>query len=251
MTEELYGSLAEWWPLISPPSEYTEEAALYVEMIEGAALHPIRNVLELGSGGGNNASHMKRSFSMTLVEPSDGMREASQKLNPECEHVAGDMRTVRLDRTFYAVFVHDAIMHMTTEEDLRSALATVAAHLAPGGVALVAPDATAETIEDSADHGGGDGEDGRSARYLEWTIPPEPGESSHETHYAFLLREKDGSVRAVHDVHRTGVFSRATWPRLFGEVGLSASLAPREIEGEEYDTFIAGRCRSGEIVDSE
>lgn len=244
MTEELYGSLAKWWPLISPPSEYAEEAVLYVEMIEAASRRPVRDVLELGSGGGNNASHMKHSFAMTLVEPADGMREASRKLNPECEHVAGDMRTVRLERTFDAVFVHDAIMYMTNEEDLRSALATVAAHLALGGVALVAPDATAETIEGSAEHGG-EGEDGRSVRYLEWTIPPEPGESSCETHYVFLLREADGSVRSVHDVHREGVFSRATWLRLFGEAGLEAKLAPREIEGEEYDTFIAGRFAPG------
>ncbi|MGH3089926.1 MAG: class I SAM-dependent methyltransferase [Rubrobacteraceae bacterium] len=239
MTEELYGSLAEWWPLISPPSEYAGEAALYVEMIEDAAQRPVRNVLELGSGGGNNASRMKHSFAMTLVEPADGMREVSRALNPECTHLPGDMRTVRLDRAFDAVFVHDAIMYMTIEDDLRSALATVAFHLAPGGVALVAPDATAETIEDSAEHGGGDGEGGRRARYLEWTIPPEAGETSYETHYVFLLRESDGSVRAVHDAHREGVFPRATWLRLFGEVGLEAKLAPREIEGEEYDSFIA------------
>jgi trans-aconitate methyltransferase len=74
----------------------------------------VREVLELGSGGGNNASHMKRAFAMILVEPSDGMREISRRLNPECEHRSGDMRTVRLDRTFDAVFVHDAIMYMTT-----------------------------------------------------------------------------------------------------------------------------------------
>jgi hypothetical protein len=92
-------------------------------------------VLELGSGGGNNASHMKRAFTMTLVEPADGMRQLSRALNPECEHVADDMRTVRLGRTFDAVFVHDAMMYMTNEDDLRAALATVAIHLAPGGVA--------------------------------------------------------------------------------------------------------------------
>ena len=238
---ELYNDLAGWWPVISPPSEYAEEAALYAGMIRAASNSPVREVLELGSGGGNNASHMKRDFDLTLVEPAEGMRELSRALNPECTHADGDMRYVRLGRTFDAVFVHDAVMYMVTEDDLRAALATVSAHLAPGGVALVAPDATSETFREATEHGGGEDANGRRARYLQWTLPPLPGGSSFETHYAFLLREPDGTVRAVHDVHREGLFPRATWLRLFREAGLAASLAPREIEGVEYDSFLAFR----------
>lgn len=242
MTERLYDDLAGWWPAISPPSEYAEEAALYVEMIQAAKSGPVHSVLELGSGGGNNASHMKHAFAMTLVEPADGMRELSRALNPECEHLPGDMRTVRLGRLFDAVFVHDAVMYMTTEEDLRAALATVAAHLAPGGVTLVAPDATTETFSETTEHGGGGDSHGRRARYLEWTLPPGPAETSFETHYAFLLREPDGTVRSAHDVHREGLFGRETWLRIFREVGLAAQLAPRTIEGHEYDAFIASKA---------
>jgi hypothetical protein len=139
------------------------------------------------------------------------------------------------------VFVHDAVMYMTTETDLRAALATVAAHLAPGGVALVAPDATAERFSEATKHGGGEGEGGRRARYLQWTLPPASGRTSFETHYAFLLRESDETVRAAHDVHHEGLFPRSTWLRLFGEVGLAASLSPRMIEGVEYDSFVALR----------
>lgn len=240
----LYGDLSAWWQAISPPEEYAEEAALYVEMILASAHRPVREVLELGSGGGNNASHMKRHFAMTLVEPSDGMRGLSVELNPECRHLAGDMRAVRLGRRFDAVFVHDAVMYMTTEDDLRAALATVATHLEPGGGALVAPDATRETFRTTTEHGGGRDAEGREARYLQWTLPPEPGETAFETHYAFLLREPEGSVSSAHDVHREGLFPRETWLRLFREVGLPADLAPRIIEGEEYDTFVAVRAAS-------
>ena len=71
------------------------------------------------------------------------------------------------------------------------------------------------------------------------TLPPEPGGSVFETHYAFLLREPDGTVRSAHDAHREGLFWRATWLRLFAEAGLAAELAPRTIEGVEYDAFVA------------
>jgi SAM-dependent methyltransferase len=242
VNERLYDDIAGWWPVISPPSEYAEEATLYVDMIRAPARRPVREVLELGSGGGNNASHMKRAFDMTLVEPSERMREHSRKLNPECEHLPGDMRQVRLGRTFDAVFLHDAVMYMTTEEDLRAALETVAVHLAPDGVALVAPDATRETFSEATEHGGGEDENGRQARYLEWTLPPESGGTTYTVHYAFMLRDVDGTVRVVHDVHREGLFPRTTWLRLFEEVGLAAELAVRTIEGREYDSFVAVRA---------
>ena len=242
MNERLYDDIAGWWPVISPPAEYAEEATLYVDMIHASARRPVREVLELGSGGGNNASHMKHAFDMTLVEPSDSMRENSRRLNPECEHLPGDMRHVRLGRTFDAVFVHDAVMYLATEDDLRAALETVAVHLSPGGVALVAPDATRESFPEATDHGGGEDGRGRQARYLEWTLPPEPGGTTYKVHYAFLLRDVDGAVRVVHEVHHEGLFPRATWLRLFREVGLDAELAVRTIEGNDYDSFVAVRA---------
>jgi hypothetical protein len=149
---------------------------------------------------------------------------------------------VRLGRTFDAVFLHDAVMYMTTEDDLRAALETVAVHLAPDGVALVAPDATRETFAEATEHGGGEDEKGRQARYLEWTLPPEPDGTTYDVHYAFLLRDVDGAVRVVHDVHHEGLFPRATWLSLFQEVGLDAELAVRTIECKEYDSFVAVRA---------
>lgn len=241
---KLYEELAEWWPLVSDPEGYAEEAGEYVRLLRAGATGPLKEVLELGSGGGNNASHLKREFSLTLVEPSERMREVSRALNPECVHLPGDMRTVRLGRVFDGVFVHDAVAYMTTEADLRAALETVASHLRPGGVAVVAPDDTLETFEPGCILEGGDepaGPDGRSrsVRFMEWTLPLEPGATCVDVHYSLLLKERDGSVRSVHEKHPCGVFPRATWLRLFQQVGLDARLEPRTIEGTEYDTFVA------------
>jgi hypothetical protein len=33
VAERLYDDIAGWWPVISPPAEYSEEAEIYVEMI--------------------------------------------------------------------------------------------------------------------------------------------------------------------------------------------------------------------------
>lgn len=226
-----------WWPLISPPDEYAEEAA-YVARLLGSATVPVRDVLELGSGGGHTAAHLKASFAMTLVDLSEDMLAVSRRLNPECEHHQGDMRTVRLGRTFDAVFVHDAVDYMTSEADLRQAIETAFLHCRPGGIAVFVPDQTAETFEASSDHGGTDDANGRGVRYLEWAWDPDPADTWTLTDYAFLLRDADGSVRVVHETHRTGLFSRDVWLRLLADAGFDSDAmteqttedrTPREI----------------------
>jgi SAM-dependent methyltransferase len=153
----MYGELASWWPLLSAPADYVEEASRYSALLHEHATGAVESVLELGSGGGNNAFHMKRAFGrLALVDRSPDMLEVSQGLNPDCEHHLGDMRSVRLDRLFDAVFVHDAICYMTTLEDLARVVETAAAHLRPGGVALLAPDYVRETFVPGTEHGGHD-----------------------------------------------------------------------------------------------
>jgi SAM-dependent methyltransferase len=214
-----YGELAVWWPLISPWEDYAEEAAYAAKLLSSASI-PVHDVLELGSGGGHNAAHLKASFAMTLVDISGEMLDVSRRLNPECDHHQGDMRTVRLGRSFDGVFVHDAVDYMTSEDDLRRAVETAFVHTRPGGIAVFVPDHIAETFEAGSDHGGSDGADGRGVRYLEWTWDPDPNDTWTLTEYAFLLREVDGSVRAVHETHRTSLFGREVWLGLLGDCGL-------------------------------
>ncbi len=222
-----YGDLAAWWPLISPAEEYAEEAA-FAATVLGSASIPVREVLELGSGGGHNAVHLKTRFAMTLVDLSGEMLEVSRRLNPECEHHRGDMRTIRLGRTFDAVFVHDAVDYMTHETDLGRAMATAFVHCRPGGIAVFVPDRTAETFEPGTDHGGSDGADGRAVRYVDRVWDPDPGDTWVLTEYAFVLRDPDGSVRVVHETHRTGLFGRETWLRLLAEAGFEPDAVVEE-----------------------
>jgi len=217
----LYGDLASWFHLLTSPEEYAEEAEIYRQLLMGAADEPIRTVLELGSGGGNNASHLKRHFDMTLTDLSPEMLELSRTLNPECEHVEGDMRALRLGRDFAAVFVHDAIDYMTTRDDLRAAMETAFVHCRPGGVALFVPDFVRERFEPRTSHGGNDGPTG-ALRYLEWDWDPDPEDDTYLVDFAVLLREEDGTVRVEHDRHECGLFARETWLGLLREVGFLA-----------------------------
>src|ERR1044071_4238379 len=95
--DRLYSDLASWRPVLSAPQEYPEEAAAEATILNSAAID-VHEVLELGSGGGHNAVHLKRHFSLTLVDLSEDMLAVSRRLNPESTHHQGDMRTIRLRR---------------------------------------------------------------------------------------------------------------------------------------------------------
>lgn len=236
----LYGDLAPWFHLLTAPEEYADEAEVYRGLLEDRADGEVRTVLELGSGGGNNASYLKRRFEMTLTDLSPEMLAVSRSINPECEHVEGDMRTLRLGRTFDAVFAHDAIDYMTSREDLRATMETAFVHLRPGGRALFVPDFIRERFAPRTSHGGNDA-GARGLRYLEWDWDPDPSDETYLVDFAMLLRDEDGTVRVEHDRHRCGVFARATWLELLEDVGFTAEARVIHVYEEASSEAFLGR----------
>lgn len=167
------------------------------------------------------------------------MLELSRRLNPECEHVLGDMRTLRLGRTFDAVMIDDAVMYMTGSADLRAALDTAAGHLRPGGVAIVLPDVVRETFAPRTEHGGHDG-DARSLRYLSWTYDPDPGDSTYVIDFVMLLREGASDVRVRHDRHVQGLFATEEWLVHLDAAGLRPQVLR---DPHQRLVFVASRLR--------
>jgi len=235
----LYDDLASWFHLLTAPKDYAEEAAFYRRtIVANSSLSP-KTLLELGSGGGNNASHLKQHFEITLIDIAPEMLRLSRSLNPECEHLQGDMRNVRLGRTFDVVFIQDAICYMTTEKDLRRAIKTAFVHCKPGGVSLFCPDHTSENFCPSTHHGGHDGTE-RSLRYLEWISDPDPNDSSYVCDMAYLLKDNDG-VRSVYTRTIFGLFEREVWLRIISEAGFTARAVlfeHSEIEPGSCELFV-------------
>jgi trans-aconitate methyltransferase len=236
----IYDDLVAWYRLLDPPDEHADEAAAFERALVGAVGSGAATLLELGAGAGHNAVHLKRRFRCTLSDVSEPMTALSRELNPECAHVPGDMRTLRLGQTFDAVLVHDAVMYMTTLEDLRRAVETAFVHTRPGGAAVFAPDCTRETFAEATDlHRADDGN--RSLRCLEWSWDPDPADETYRTEYAFLLRAGT-DVRAVHDRHVEGMFPRAVWLAALAAAGYRAETLPRPVgDGASDEVFLCLR----------
>ena len=241
----MYTDLAEWWSVLSPPDEYADEAPFMAGLL-ATGPRPVRSLLELGCGGGHLASHLPAQLpglEQTLVDLSEQMLAVSRRLNPSAEHVAADMRTMRLDRTFDAVLVHDAIDYLLTTDEIQALATTVAVHLSPGGVAVLAPDHVADSFRPGTDWGGSDAPDGRSARYLEWTHDPDPSDTWAQADYAFILREADGTVAYEGETHRFGLFEVSTWLDVVTDAGLECVAVAEQTEDERQPRtlFVARR----------
>jgi SAM-dependent methyltransferase len=237
-----YDELASWWPLFSPPEDYVEEASDLLARIGPLAPRDGATLLELGCGGGSLASHLTSRFALTLTDRSAGMLAVSRAVNPESEHLLGDMRDLRLGRTFDVVLIHDAICYATDGAQVRATLDTAAVHCrpgrggAPGGVVAVLPDFVRETFTPGTETGGRDAPDGRGFRYLEWRWDPDASDTTYVVDYAFAMRDADGRVRVEHDRHVEGLFPRAQWLAWFAEAGLAVT---RAIDAWGRDVFVA------------
>ncbi len=234
-TNRLYTSsfLSSFYPLLTPVEDYQKEAAIYADLL----LHHdpgMKSILELGCGAGHNAYYLKNRFSMTLTDLSPEMLSLSKKLNPECEHLQGDMRRINLDRTFDAVFIHDAISYLTSAEDLLQTFQTAYRHCKAGGCVLMIPDYFLDTFMPCTTHGGTDN-DSRGMRYLEWTYTSKRSEHTIIKDFAFMLKDESGKVTVEHDRHILGLFSRAAWLSMLGKVGFQADIleVPYQEEGIE------------------
>lgn len=238
----LYTELAPWFHLISPPEDYVDEGRAIVDFAaELIGERPGQTLLELGSGGGSLAFNYKDHFVCTLNDLSPEILAVNRSINPECEFVAGDMRTLRLGRTFDVVVIEDAIEYMLTKGDLRSALQTAYVHCRPGGIAIFAPDVIRETWRDETDSGGNDDGD-RGIRFLQWMRDPDPADTRYTMDYVLLFHEGGGPVRCIHESHEQGLFSRGDYLRLLDEIGFETEIRHVSTEDDESilrDFFVA------------
>ncbi|TFH08580.1 MAG: class I SAM-dependent methyltransferase [Candidatus Atribacteria bacterium] len=221
----MYEDLAYLWPLISPPENYEQEAQLWHATLRSKLGPGRHHILELGVGGGHNLSHFAGEFDATAVDVSEEMLENSRRLNPTVTHVLGDMRFVRLNRTFDAVLIHDAIDYMRKLKDLRAAFHTAATHLRPGGVFIVAPDYTRENFEEGVVCTRTTSDADTKLTYVEIDFDPDPEDCTVDSVMVYLIRDAKG-MRVELDHHVIGVFPLKTWFDELSQAGFSTELIP-------------------------
>ncbi len=235
----LYSDLAWAWPLLSQAEDYSREAEVFARHIRQRARIPVRTLLHLGCGGGELDLTFKKYFNVSGVDVSQPMLDLAGQLNPEVDYFLGDMRTVRLGRTFDAVVIADSINYMLGEEDLRSALQTAFAHLAPGGVFCTYVAVNSQNFRQNdtrvSDHSG----EGMEITFIENRFDPDPQDTTYENTFVYLIRrqQNQGQLEIETDRHLGGLFNLDTWSHCLAETGFEVHQTRL---GEDVPFFV---CR--------
>ncbi len=234
----MYYELAHLWTLISAPEEYAAEAAYWRDALRDKLGPGRHHILELGVGGGNNLSHLTGEFDATAIDISKEMLSNSVSLNPGVEHQVGDMRSVRLGRTFDAVIIHDAISYMLTEHDLSQTFATARAHLGEGGVFITAPDWYLETFPATTSVSSTiKRRNGAELCFVELLHDPDPSDMTVESVFLYMFKEA-GDVRVEEDRHTTGLFPLRTWLSLIAEASFSVEQRPYPVHEDGHEAYL-------------
>jgi ubiquinone/menaquinone biosynthesis C-methylase UbiE len=229
-----YNDLAWTEDWLADPAEYEDEVMVYVDLIKRTAVEPPSTLLHLGSGAGGHDRIFKQHFTVTGVDLSLGMLNKARVAHPDIEYLEGDMRTLRLNRQFDAVVIPDSIDYMASQDDLRQAIQTAVAHLKTSGVLLVVAK-TEETFQNNNFAYTGE-KDGVHVTLLEnnYINPFRP--NTYEATFVYLIRQQ-GEL-TIHTDHQVlGLFSQATWEKMFNDAELI--MRKTNMNGI-YDKYLLG-----------
>lgn len=133
----MFSRSARFYDEIYSFKDYAGEADLVTRYIRGLAPEA-RTLLDVACGTGLHMEHLRRNFIVEGVDVDPELLAIARERNPDCTFHEGDMRDFDLGTTFDAVTcLFSSIGYMTTLDDLRRAIATMARHVSPRGVLVV------------------------------------------------------------------------------------------------------------------
>jgi len=142
MNNPIFGNYARYYNLLYRDKDYYAEACYIHELIQSQS-PGARTVLNLGCGTGNHDFELEKfGYEITGIDLSKEMlAAANDRLNSShsaCSKISfqqGDIRTVRLDKTFDTVIsLFHVMSYQTSNDDLVAAIATAKEHLSDNGV---------------------------------------------------------------------------------------------------------------------
>jgi dTDP-3-amino-3,4,6-trideoxy-alpha-D-glucopyranose N,N-dimethyltransferase len=135
----MYGDAARFYDVIDQSCGRDPRAEAELVIGEARRQAPtVATLLDVGCGTGAHLPRFAEDFDVVGVDLSPQMLAIAAETAPGVVLAEGDFRSFTLDRTFdVAVSLFSGIGYLTEPEDLRAAVANIAAHLNTGGVLLI------------------------------------------------------------------------------------------------------------------
>jgi len=255
----LFADYARYYDLLYKDKDYESEADYVAGMIR--CFHPTaRSVLELGSGTGIHAIHLaKKGYEVTGVEISTDMigiarsKASPHSHSPNPAFFQGDIRTVRLNRTYDTIIaIFHVMSYQTTNADIVAAFATVREHLGTGGIFLfdvwygpaVLTERPTVRIKRMADEGTA------ITRIAEPVM--KPNENLVEVHYQVFVEDRgNAAVKMLQETHVMRYFFLPELELLAARNGLHIMnaeewLTGKPISANTWGAFFVMQMKSGQ-----
>ena len=198
--------------------EYAPEAARVKALLARHGLPPCADLLILACGTGGHIPYFKGDCNVSGLDLSEDMLALARKKFPDTPFHRGNLVDFALDAQFDAmVCLYGSIGFVKTVDKLRAAMQRIAAHLRPGGLALITPWSTLEDFQDILVVDAADRPDVKIAR-MEQVRLKEPRIVEVTFHH---LIGKDGEVNYHRQAMEIGLFSREEYVSAMADAGLT------------------------------
>lgn len=197
--------------------EYAPEAARVKELLSAHGVPPHGDLLVLACGTGGHIPYFRDDYEITGLDLSEDMLSVARTKFPEIPFHVGNLIDFTLEQRFDAMIcLYGSIGFVKSAENLRASMQRLAAHLRPGGVALVTPWSTVEEFQDLIVVDSTDRPDLKIAR-MEQVRLKEPGLVEVTFHH---LLGRDNQVTYHKQVMEIGLFSQEEYRSALTDAGL-------------------------------
>ena len=210
-----YTPLADLWPHLAPAEGYAQEAREILDLLADCFPEIARpRVLDVGCGTGQLTRLLHDGCAVEGVDLCPDMLAQARQLHANIPWHLADARTMSLPDLYHAVLFVDGIDHLAHPEDVRQAMACLAAHVAPDGLLLVAPTWTTETFAPCESEDTFVLPDGTSLHLR--SMVERDGKATYRL--TMMLHPEKGPPQTL--VQTCGLFSHTFWQHTLSETSL-------------------------------
>lgn len=218
--------------------DYDSEAETVRSLVEERRGVQGGSLLDVACGTGGHISALGKQFAVEGLDVDSGMVDIARARHPGVPIHAADMVDFELGRRFDAVIcLFSSIGYVKTVPRLRSAVAAMARHLAPGGVLVVEPWFTPESYYPGRLSAGFvDLPDLKAARMNVARV--EGCVSVIDFHY---LVGTPAGIDSFVERHELALFTWAEYEEAFRMAGLAVERLPKGLAGDGERGLLVGR----------
>ncbi len=225
------------YDVIYADKDYAREALRLNTIVR--RLRPQRGgrLLDVGCGTGCHAAFFRYfGYAVEGLDLDPAMLDVARGRYPDIPFHQGDMQTFRLDRTFDVITcLFSAIGYLPDVPALRTTIANLARHLRPGGVLIIEPWFTRDTL----DPGVFAPVFARGAGLTVALMVDHEIEDDRSRLVFHHLVQTPAGTRYIREDHVLSLFPRAAFLAALRDAGLTAAFDPAGLPGMGRGLYVA------------